>query len=179
MSPLPCSATATTSTESETPDLRALLEQVLTKLSSIDTRLSNLENKSQCLKSCPHWISGTRRTATRRLSSPSLRRTLGRRNGRRSPPPETKGSVQVSPQKQNKPQSMPVVKPMASKALSQHIMDVVTINYYHQFLQAFKVTLLQLQTVRRFCQHNLKKAGVSLDANLIVILLTNLNPHCK
>ena len=37
---------AATATEAETPDLRSLLEQVLTKLSAMDTRLSNLENKA-------------------------------------------------------------------------------------------------------------------------------------
>ena len=36
---------------------------------------------------------------------------------------------------------MPVVKPMASKAHLQHIMDLVTINDYQHYLQAFKVTL--------------------------------------
>ena len=52
-SPLP----AASSTESETPDLRTLLEQVLTKITTMDTKLlsmdtclSNLENKSTTLE---------------------------------------------------------------------------------------------------------------------------------
>ena len=72
---------------------------------------------------------------------------------------------------------MPVVKPMASKALSQHIMDVVIINDHQQFLQAFKVTLRQFCTVPKFRLQDLEKAGVSLYANLI--FLNNLDPHLQ
>ena len=81
------------------------------------------------------------------------------------------------PKNKNRQQSMPVVKPMASKALSQHIMDVVIINDHQQFLQAFKVTLRQFCTVPKFRLQDLEKAGVSLYANLI--FLNNLDPHLQ
>ena len=70
-----------------------------------------------------------------------------------------------------------VVKPMASKAHLQHIVDVVTINDYQHFLQAFKVKLRQFQTVPKFRLQDLAKAGLSLKANLI--FLTNLDPQLQ
>ena len=104
----------------------------LIKLTTMDIRfkLSNLENKLaapealQRLSVARHW-----QQATWLLFSPSLRWPHSRRNGRRSPQEEA-----FHPRNKYKFQSMPTVKPMASKVHLPHIMDVSTINDYQQFI---------------------------------------------
>ena len=167
---------AATATEAETPDLRSLLEQVLTKLSSMDTRSSTLENKattSEALSSEGSPAQGGR------LPGAALRRALEGPTVEEMEADRLRmDQEEVSRTKnKNKPQVMPVVKPMASKAHSPHIMDVVTINDYQHYLQAFKVTLRQFQTVPKFRPQDFEKAGLSFDVNLI--FLTNLDPQLQ
>ena len=54
---------------------------------------------------------------------------------------------------------MPIIKPMASKLHSAHIMDVVTIFDYQLYLQGFKEVLLQFKYIYNFCQLDLDKEG--------------------
>ena len=149
---------AATSTEAETPDLRSLLEQVLTKLSAMDTRLSNLENKattSEVLSSEGSPAQGGRPPGAflrRALEGPTVEEMETDRL-------RMEQEELSRPKNKNKPQAMPVVKPMASKAHAPHIMDVVTINDYQHYLQAFKVTLRQFQTVPKFRPQDFEKAG--------------------
>ena len=160
-SPLP----AASSTESETPDLRTLLEQVLTKITTMDTKLlsmdtclSNLENKSttlEVLSSEESQAQGGRPSGAylcRALEGPTVEEMEDDRL-------RLEQEEVFRLKNKNKPQAMPVVKPMASKAHSPHIMDVVTINDYQHYLQAFKVTLRQFQTVPKFRPQDFEKAG--------------------